>query len=170
MGGSGTEGGRLWIEAKWRSLLIVAAVSFAIADGLLSLLLIPRLLISLAFFVFASAILLIAATGSVTLWGLRGIRAVAVDAEGLTILRGRRNAALRVPRSCITRVRVRRGPIGPALIVTLERARGRPRRIAIRSDAFAPDDFQRLAAALGCPRAERIARRSWTGPGRSVRR
>jgi predicted membrane metal-binding protein len=127
---------------------------------------VPQLVSALAFWLLLSA--LAAAFGAdLIAWFLRGIRAVELDGEALTLLRGRQRSPRRIERTSVYRVRSRRRWGGRAIELRLrQRAfrsplRGvrsamtelltrllRRDRVLIRDDAFDRSAFAALAERL----------------------
>jgi hypothetical protein len=110
---------------------------------LLAIFLIPALMSLLAFGLIALCVG-IGFGVDIVLWFRRGIRAVALDEDALTLHRGRGLAELRVERRAVAGVRVRR-VIGRRLAVVRLRD-GKPVRIP--EDAFPPEAFARFLSAL----------------------
>jgi hypothetical protein len=126
------------------------AVELAGALILAALALLPflflKVLFSPAFYGLLVAVVAVSLLATLLRWVLSGIRSVEVDASGIQLRRGRGNLALRVERSEIREVRIRKARI----VIAFRSVPGvrRPAHLAIRRDGFPAGDFRELARRL----------------------
>jgi hypothetical protein len=124
------------VAADAAALLLVALTLFALT--LFRFLLSPLaagLLALLCAALFAARILL---------WRERGIQAVELDEQTLTVYRGRARAARSLPRAAVARVRIARR-LGWRAVLVYPRS---GRRVRIPEDAFPREEFIRLCDDL----------------------
>ena len=136
---------RVSADAHPRYLVATDMASFAIASVLLVLLSrLPSLFspLALALLIVGLAVWFGIDIG---IWVLRGIRSMELDAETLTLYRGRSLVAQRIERRSISEVRICRRLGRRTAMLRFPSGK----RVRITEDAFPRDAFSRFLVALG---------------------
>jgi len=132
------------IHAHSRYLIVTDAAVLVLVEALLFGVSRVRVLLSPLAFWLISAAVLIGFALDVAAWYWKGIRAVDVDDELLTVYRGRSLSARAFPRSSIVRLKVTRFP--GARRVRLRASSGQ--REIIGEQAFPRDEFTRFLSIM----------------------
>jgi len=132
------------IHAHSRYLIVTDAAVLVLVEALLFGVGRVRVLLSPLAFWLLSAVAVVGFALDVAAWFWRGIRAVDVDADVLTVYRGPSLSAQAFPRSSIVRLKVTRFP--GARGVRLRASSGRRERIT--EQAFPRDEFTRFLSIV----------------------
>lgn len=132
------------INAHSRYLIVTDAAVLVLVEALLFGVGRVRVLLSPLAFWLISAVIIVGFALDVAAWFWRGIRAVDVDADVLTVYRGPSLSAQAFPRSSIDRLKVTRFP--GARGVRLRASSGRRERIT--EQAFPRDEFTRFLSIV----------------------
>ncbi len=132
------------IHAHSRYLIVTDAVVLVLVEALLFGVGRVRVLLSPLAFWLLSAAVLVGFALDVAAWYWKGVRAVEVDDDLLTVYRGRSLSAQAFSRSSIVRLKVTRFP--GARRVRLRASSGRREKIA--EQAFPRDEFTRFLSIM----------------------
>jgi hypothetical protein len=132
------------VHAHPRYLIVTDAAVLVLVEALLFGVSRPRVLLSPLAFWLMAAVVLICFALDVAAWYWKGIRAVDVDSDVLTVYRGPSLSARAFPRSAIARLKVIRFP--GARAVRLRASSGRRERIT--EQVFPRDEFTRFLSIV----------------------
>ena len=136
--------GPLRLDGRLRNLLVLDGTVFLVcAIALLVLYRVPLLLspLALVLLILAAAALLVL---DVVLWARRGARSIELEADILTIYRGRNLEESRLDRRSVRSVHARRRLGRGSVTILLTSGK----RLRIREDPFPSGEFRRLVEAL----------------------
>jgi hypothetical protein len=135
---------RITLHAHIRYLVAANAAALLLVALLLAVVTLFRWLLSPLAAVLLGMLAASLFAAEILLWRARGIQAVEVDEDSLTLYRGRGRSARSLPRGSVARVRVV-NRLGWRTLLVYPRS---GRRVRIAEDAFPREEFLRLCEIL----------------------